>query len=406
MIETAPSAEQSVALLLAIELHSKAPSEIRVAFLKRVHERHPRDFWVNARLGAVLIYTGKPEEAVGYYQAALVIRPAVSMAHSNLGVALSLANRPDEAIGHYRQAVTLDPSGVTNRENLVISLWILGRRDEAIRELPAALRLNPESAVLHIFAARILDSNDQKSEALALHRQAVAIDPKSKLAQGELRTFLMRQGRVDDARIAWGKALDENPSEHDAWYGYAEFCLFLGREEDYRHARRALLAKFGATNNSVIAERTSRACLLRPASGEELRRVVNLARAVGALDKAIALRYYPFFQFVQGLAEYRQGRLDRAISLMRGEASGALGPAPRLVLAMALHRDGQTVEARKTLAEAVLAYDWRAASVRDQDGWICHVLRREAEDMILPDPPAFLNGTREPRDVEAARTPP
>ena len=104
-------------------------------------------------------------------------------------------------------------------------------------------------------------------------------------------------------------------------------------------ARRALLAKFGATKDPVIAERTSRACLLRPASGEELRRVVALAGHVGAIDEASARRHYPFFQFVLGLAEYRQGHLDRAISLMRGEASGVLGPAPRLVLAMALHQE-------------------------------------------------------------------
>ena len=106
----------------------------------------------------------------------------------------------------------------------------------------------------------------------------------------------------------------------------------------------------------------ARACLLRPASGDELRRAVALAERAGAVDRAKAQAIYPFFQFVQGLAEYRQGRLDRAISLMRGEASGVLGPAPRLVLAMALHQSGRVAEARKTLAEAVLSYDWRAAN--------------------------------------------
>ena len=134
-----------------------------------------------------------------------------------------------------------------------------------------------------------------------------------------------------------------------------------------------------------IAERTSRACLLRPASGEELRRAVALAGRVGAIDRVTAQATYPFFQFVRGLAEYRQGHLDRAISLMRGDASGVLGPAPRLVLAMALQQSGRAAEARKTLAEAILAHDWRTIKVRDQDGWIYHVLRREAEALILPD---------------------
>jgi serine/threonine-protein kinase len=65
---------------------------------------------------------------------------------------------------------------------------------------------------------------------------------------------------------------------------------------------------------------------------------------------------------------------------------------------MALHKSGQTAPARKALASAILAHDWRAARVRDQDGWILHVFRREAESMILPDLPAFLAGKREPQD--------
>jgi eukaryotic-like serine/threonine-protein kinase len=48
-------------------------------------------------------------------------------------------------------------------------------------------------------------------------------------------------------------------------------------------------------------------------------------------------------------------------------------------------QSGRVAEARKTLAESVLASDRRAIKVRDQDGWICHVLRRGAEAMILPD---------------------
>ncbi len=72
---------------------------------------------------------------------------------------------------------------------------------------------------------------------------------------------------MHDTWVAWETALDDDPSEHDAWYGYAESRLFLGREEDYLRARRALFAKFGATNNPLVAERTSRTCLLRPEPG-------------------------------------------------------------------------------------------------------------------------------------------
>ena len=87
---------------------------------------------------------------------------------------------------------------------------------------------------------------------------------------------------------------------------------------------------------------------------------------------------------------------------MRGEASGVLGPAPRLVLAMALHENGRADEPRKTLAEATLAHDGRAIDGRDQDGWIAHVQRREAEAMILPDLPWLLDGGGEYGDAASS----
>ena len=404
--DTAPLADQSVALLLAIELHIDAPSEIRIAFLKHVQEQHPRDFWVNFRLGDMLLKEGKPSEAIGYYQTALAIRPGVAIIHNNLGAALTRSNRLDDAIGHFKQSIASDSTASSSHLNLVVGLWHSGRHNEAMRALPEALRLNPNSAELHALSGKVLEIDNHLEEALAEVKLAVARDPKYNSGQQQLRSVLMRLGRVDDVRIAWAKALEENPPEHDAWYGYAELCLYLGRTDDYLRARRDLLGRFGGVSEPQIAERTSRACLLWPASGDELRQAVSLAERAGAVEEPKAQLLFAPFQFVLGLAEYRQGHVDRAIALLRGKASGVVGPTPRLVLAMALHQSGRMAEARKTLADAVAAYDWSRSEVRDQDGWICHALRREAESMILPKPPASSETNRDLQDPAAARSRP
>ena len=227
--------------------------------------------------------------------------------------------------------------------------------------------------------------------------QAAALGPKNWHAQHRLRALLVRLGRGEEARLAWQQSLEAEPAEHEAWNGYAEFCLFLGREDEYGRSRHALLARFGETANPLVAERTALACLLRPAAEDELRQAAALAECAAA-----GPAQYPGSNvralFAQGLAEYRQVRLDRAVALLRTEAVQALGPAPRLVLAMALHHSGQKALARQTLAAAVLAYDWRASRVNDPHGWALHVLRREAEGLLLPDLPALLGGTRQPRD--------
>ena len=211
----------------------------------------------------------------------------------------------------------------------------------------------------------------------------------------------MRQGRLEEARVAWQTALDGNPLDHNAWFGYAELCLFLGREDEYRRARQDLLARFSITNNPYFAERTGRACLLLPATGDELRQAVALTRCAAASDPSTdPPGTIAWFLFARGLAEYREGKFDQAISTMRGDASRLDGPITRLVLAMALHQGGQLAEARKTLAAAILSYDWRATQARDHGAWICHVLRREAEGLVLPNLPAFRRGEYRPQDKD------
>jgi serine/threonine-protein kinase len=65
---------------------------------------------------------------------------------------------------------------------------------------------------------------------------------------------------------------------------------------------------------------------------------------------------------------------------------------------MAQHRAGRKKLARKTLEAAIVSFDWGAAQADSRDVWICHILRREAEALILANLPAFLRGGYQPRD--------
>jgi serine/threonine-protein kinase len=137
---------------------------------------------------------------------------------------------------------------------------------------------------------------------------------------------------------------------------------------------------------------------LLPAAEDELQVAVALAERAVASKATTAQWVYPYFLFAQGLAEYRQGRFDSAIAIMRADAGAVMGPAPCLVVAMAEYRKGQKEEARQSLAAAVVSFNWSAAQVADRDHWIWHVLRREAESMIFPHIAAFLEGRYQPHD--------
>jgi eukaryotic-like serine/threonine-protein kinase len=420
LTKSAPIEDKCVSLLIALANRLEQAGENPIPFLSKVQADHPDDFWANFVLANQLRDGGAAGDSIRYYQAALTIRPQTSDVHNNLGLALMSIGQSEQEKGHaekakgqleeaieqLQKAADLDTSNTAAYGNVGIIWSILGQHDQAIDRLTRAVGRSPEFAVFHIQLAYCLEIKRRIPEATAHYRRALALAAGQTLQMRALReqcrihltAILTSLGEFEEARSAWAEVLASDPPDHNIWYGYAELCLFVGREDEYRRNRPILLDRFGNNTQPMIVERTARACLLLPPTPDELRVVVALAQRV--LKKEWEqLPVYSHYLFLRGLAEYRQDRFDAAVSTMRGRASAAnLGPAPRLVMAMGLHRLGQAAEARSTLANAIESYDWRRERALDQDAWICHSLRREAEGMIFPSLAAFLEAKNQPRD--------
>ena len=225
--------------------------------MREAQQRHPEDFWINFHLGYILLEE-RPQDAVGYFRAAVASRPESSQAHIMLGRALHDAGDTDGAIAAFRKAIPL----TSNRA---------GARD--------------------------------------------------------LARALAPRGGLEEARALWGRLLEASPPDYDPWDGYAQLCAFLGNEEAYRWARKALLERpRDSTDHWAMAERDSLACLLLPASGEELR------RAVALVDRAVATgpKFFPvsaWLQFVKGTGDVSSG--PTSASRAFAGSVGGTPPQPR-----------------------------------------------------------------------------
>ena len=60
-----------------------------VPLMTAAQARFPQDFWLNLDLGSALHKANRLEEALGYYRAALALRPQTSVAHHNVGAVLT-----------------------------------------------------------------------------------------------------------------------------------------------------------------------------------------------------------------------------------------------------------------------------------------------------------------------------
>lgn len=352
-------------------------------YLRRVQNAHPNDVWVNVHLIGSLILKSKSSEAAGFMRVVLSLRPDSSIFHLNAAqIFLGMGSR-DEGLYHLRRAYEIDPDALQIRQNVGLMLSRYGMHDEALAHLSRAVEQYPDFEQVHRAYGRSLMAQGREAEAMAEFRRAAELAPQTFDLLQDLWRYEMKMKRPAEARIAWGKALEHKPINHDAWYGYAEYCLYLGDHAEYLNARRQLIKTFGSTSDPRIAERTGRACLLLPLEGEELIQAVRLAELAGGVEPAMHAAYYPYFRFALGLARYRQGRFHEVMAVMKGDTSKVLRPAPQLVMAMTLHQTGRIDEANAILSEAIQSREWNSVEGFNPSNWVCHILRREAEDLIL-----------------------
>jgi serine/threonine-protein kinase len=209
---------------------------------------------------------------------------------------------------------------------------------------------------------------------------------------------MMQLGLGETARTEWENELKERPPAHDAWYGYAELCLYLGRQAEYERACHELLEQFESRSDPQVCERVGRACLLGITGASDMTRAAALVERAVQADPARSPAWaHAYFRLAQGLARYRLGDFEGATRAIQRDVLAVHGPFPHLVLSMAHRRAGRANEAFRSFVMAVRVYDWSPSRVDSHDAWLYHILRREAEPLVLPNLAALLAGELKPR---------
>ncbi len=204
-----------------------------VPLLTAAQRRHPSDFWLNFELGLALYQAKRWEEAIGYYRAALALRPATVAVYINLGNALRDKARVDEAIDEFHKAIELDAKFPLAHYNLGNALRDKARVDEAIDEFHKAIELDPNYAPAHINLGAILsDAKGDYDGAIACFRKAIELDPNLAGARYNLGLNLGNKSRLDEAIAQYHKAIDLDPKLAKAHVNLGNALVAKGRLDD------------------------------------------------------------------------------------------------------------------------------------------------------------------------------
>jgi serine/threonine-protein kinase len=319
----ARAAQWSPQLLTALAIAlMKAGGDAR-PLLTVAQGRYPQDFWLNFELGNALWKAQQAAAAIGYYRAALALRPKASAVHNNLGNALHAQGQLDGAIACFQKALTLDPKHAEVHSNLGVALQEKGRLDGAIACYEKALAIDPKNAKAHYNLGVALEKKGALDRAIACYEKALALDPKDAKAHYGLGNVLRAQGQLDGAIACYWQAMALDPKYAPA---HTNLGIALGDKGELDGAiacyekALALDPKLAQAHNNL---------------GVALEKKGALDRAIACYEKALALDPKDAkAHYNLGAALAAKGRLDEAIACYEkalaldpklAQAHGALG---------------------------------------------------------------------------------
>ena len=188
----------------------------------------------------------------------------------------------------------------------------IGANDKAAKALSKFTRPRQESADEMVAWATALARIGLTEDALTEFKQALQIDPKCS------RAWLQR-GEMFAYQRRWKEAVPdvtrylENVHEGDEVFKLAPLLLQAGDLDGYHRHCQVLVARFGATNDPLLAERAAKACLILPPLDSYKEGALYLADQALALDKGDELQ--PYILFAKSLAEYRRGNYREAVAI-------------------------------------------------------------------------------------------
>jgi tetratricopeptide (TPR) repeat protein/tRNA A-37 threonylcarbamoyl transferase component Bud32 len=378
--------------LLGALLRDNGAVEEATTLLRRAEQKHPSDFWINHDLAYLLAYirkgSGDSEEGIGYYRAALAVRPqspglrlnlgnalrelgkvdeaivqfraAIDLkadyagAHLNLGAALEAQGKTAAAVAEWRKAIELDPALAEAHNNLGHTLFTQGKLDEAIAEYRKAIEIAPEFALAHEHLGAALHAQGKSAEAVPELQRAVDLMPKKAEWQRNLGVGLHAQGKLVEAIARFRKAIELDPNDVNAHQDLGGALYNLLKKQ-------GKLGEPGKLDEAVVELR--RALELNPDLPDTHFNLANclsgqgkLAEAVMEYRQAIRLKPDEFFEARSNLGATlrRQGKLEEAAVEYRkvieldpkaAFAHNALG----LILRAQGKLDEATAEFRKTI---------------------------------------------------------
>jgi len=195
-------AQQEKTLRQAVAHHAAGRLDPAQSLYRKLLEADPRNAQAMHLLGTIRYQQRDPAAAVDLIRKATTIQPGQADFHTNLGLALAATGRLDEAIAEYQAAISLRPNLAAAHNHLSLALAGKGQIQEAIAALERAIKISPREARSHCNLALALLQQGRQDAAIASFQKTVELDPRFADAWHHLGMTLLARGKGPDAEDA------------------------------------------------------------------------------------------------------------------------------------------------------------------------------------------------------------
>jgi len=201
-----PSTE---AFRAALHLHGQGKIAEAEAAYRALLQRWPHHGQAWHHLGILALQRNDYAMAAELIGKVLPNADTVAAPWANYGIAMLRLGKVDEAIAAQQRAVRIDPTFVAAYKNLGNAYREKNMRDEAEAAYRQALCIAPDADGW--FNLGLALQNVDPGGGIAAFRQAAALDPNHVKALSSLANLLRLQGRIEDARVVWDRAISIDP---------------------------------------------------------------------------------------------------------------------------------------------------------------------------------------------------
>ena len=196
MGKVGPSQEQIDSVISILSIGNFQEALEKTAILR---QQYPDESLLSNISGACYQGLGQFENAIEYYEKAIIIHPSYCKAHYNLGGALQALGKLNESVESFKRALSIKPDYADAHNNIGNVFKELGQFDNAIKSFRRAIEIKPDYLEAHFNLGSIFQDLNNMEAAITSYEEVLIIKPDFAVLHNNLGVILQGIGELDSA---------------------------------------------------------------------------------------------------------------------------------------------------------------------------------------------------------------